>query len=332
VREEPLYLVGSCRLPIASERMPSSADAKAFEEDRMQTMSALPINPRYAALGVENAVLSGTSSRHSAIDCEGWLSIKGMLGGSAVWESGSRRWTVNEDCCLILNDRQAYTLTIESAQPATTFCVFFSRGFVEDIYHASVTPAADLLDDPRAGRCEFHQGLEPRSSPISAAVRRLHAAIEGMTREDWDNRFLELAKSMIQERHHASERAAKLPAARQSTREELYRRVLRGRDHLLSSSGERVLLSEIARQACLSPFHFHRSFTRIFGATPHQYLTAYRMERAMGLLRQRSVTDVALESGFDSPASFTNLFRRHFGYPPTKVRSRIARVQGGELA
>lgn len=282
----------------------------------------LPINPRYAALGVENAVLSGTSSRHSATDCEGWLSVKGMLRGSAVWESGSRRWTVNEDCFLILNDRQPYTLTMESAQPATTFCVFFARGFVEDIYRASVTPAADLLDDPRAGRCEFHARLEPRSSPIGAAVRRLHDAKEGMTREEWDDGFLALAKRLVQEHHHASERAAKLSAARQSTREELYRRVLRGRDYLLSTRGERMALSEIARQACLSPYHFHRSFTRIFGATPHRYLKAYRMERAAGLLRQRSVTEVALESGFESPGSFTNVFRRHFGYPPTKVRNR----------
>lgn len=285
-------------------------------------MSGLSINPQYAALGLENSVLSGTSSRHSAIDCEGWLSLKGMLRGSAVWESESRRWTVNEDCCLILNDRQPYTLTIESTQPVTTFCVFFARGFVEDIYRASVTPTADLLDEPRAGRCEFHPRLEPRSSPISAAVRRLHSATKGMTQEDWDNRFLELAMSMIQEHHHGSERAAKLPTARQSTRDELYRRVLLGRDHLLSTSSERVPLSEVARQAFLSPFHFHRSFTRIFGATPHQYLTAYRLERAAGLLRQRSVTEVAFDSGFESPAAFTNLFRRHFGYPPTKVRSR----------
>jgi AraC family transcriptional regulator len=295
-------------------------------------MSALPINPRYAALGVENAVLSGTSSRHSATDCEGWLSIKGMLRGSAVWESGSRRWMVNEDCCLILNDRQPYTLTIESTRPATTFCMFFARGFVEDIYRASVTAAADLLDDPRPGRCEFHQGLEPQSSPISAAVRRLHCTTKGMTRENWDLRFLELANSMIQEHHRASERAAKLPAVRRSTREELYRRVLRGRDHLLSSSGEHVSLSEIAHQACLSPFHFHRSFTRIFGATPHQYLTAYRMERAAGLLRQKGVTEVAFESGFESPASFTNLFRRHFGYPPTQVRNRTAQVPRRQLS
>lgn len=296
------------------------------KEDRAQTMNVLPINPRYDALGVENTVLSGTSSRYSATDCEGWLSIKGMLRGSAVWASGSRRWSVNEDCLLVLNDRQSYTLTMESTQPATTFCVFFARGFVEDIYRANVTSAADLLDDPGAGRCEFYPRLEARSSPISSAVRRLHPAKKGMTREDWDQRFLELAKSMIEEHHHASKQAAKLPAARRSTQEELYRRVLRGRDHLLSSSGERVRLTEIAREACLSPFHFHRSFTRIFGATPHQYVTAYRMERAAGLLKQRGVTEVAFESGFDSPASFTNVFRRHFGYPPTKLRTRTAQV------
>jgi transcriptional regulator GlxA family with amidase domain len=42
----------------------------------------------------------------------------------------------------------------------------------------------------------------------------------------------------------------------------------------------------MARAACLSPNHFLRSFKKAFHQTPHQYLTARRLERARALLRQ----------------------------------------------
>ena len=141
-----------------------------------------------------------------------------------------------------------------------------------------------------------------------------------MTREDWEDQFREIATRMLEQHHQAAERAAKLPATRPSTRIELYRRVLRGRDFLLSLSSENVPLNALAREACLSPFHFHRSFTQIFGSTPHQYLTAYRMDRATRLLKSLTVTEVALESGFESPASFSSLFRRHYGRPPSAFK------------
>jgi AraC-like DNA-binding protein len=118
---------------------------------------------------------------------------------------------------------------------------------------------------------------------------------------------------------------AKLPAARAATRSELYRRLLRGRDFLLSSLDARVRLKEAAREACLSPYHFHRAFRQVFGETPHRFLLRQRLARAASLLRHRdmSVTDVCLETGFESLPSFSTLFRRHFGVAPRDFRRFI---------
>ena len=64
---------------------------------------------------------------------------------------------VNEDCWLLLNDRQRYTITIESRQPVSTFCPFFERGFVEDVNRARLSSSQELLDSPQPGRAaEFY--------------------------------------------------------------------------------------------------------------------------------------------------------------------------------
>ena len=147
--------------------------------------------------------------------------------------------------------------------------------------------------------------------------------LQGTTsRQTLEENFYRIAAEMVREQQHADVAAARLPAVRLSTRQELYRRLLRGRDYLLSSLDQPIRLNDMAQAACLSPYHFHRAFTRVFGDTPRHYLTRQRLEKASHLLRQEhhAVTEVCLESGFESLGSFSSLFRRHFGVSPREFR------------
>lgn len=130
---------------------------------------------------------------------------------------------------------------------------------------------------------------------------------------------------MVRERRETVCAMNRLPAVRPSTREEVYRRLLRGRDFMLASTQNPIGLKDIAAAACLSPFHFHRSFTQAFRETPHQYLTRHRLDFAAHLLRRTkmSITDVGLEVGFETPASFSDLFRRHYRMTPSDYRRSI---------
>jgi AraC family transcriptional regulator len=289
---------------------------------------ALPLNPSGNQLGQENAVLSGTAARYHVPDFEGCLSLKCVMRGSACWETGGRRFILNADSYLILNDRQHYTITIEAREKATTFCLFFRRGFVEDVHRAMVTPQSALLDSPvTEGTLEFFNRLEPQDCPVLDRVRRFHGYVrsEQLTRDAWEQQFLAIAEQLVWERKETLGAIARLPAARAATRREVFRRLLRGRDFLLASLGEPIRLEEMASAACLSPFHFHRSFTRAFGETPHQYLTRQRLELAARQLRQssRSVTEIGLAAGFETPASFSDRFRRKYGVSPRDYRRAI---------
>ena len=282
------------------------------------------INPPSDRLGRENAVLSGRGSRYYVPDFEGCLSVKTVIDGTATWETENRRFVLDEDRWLVLNDRQRYTITIDSIRPVTTFCLFFERGFVEEVYRAQVTPSEVLLDSPQPSRMhavEFVTRIESPDGPL-AFLRRFHRELSAgrITEIEWESNFLKAAEVLTLSRSDMLSAIARVPAQRNSTRLELYRRLARGRDFLLSSLDEPIRLHDMARAACLSPFHFHRAFSRAFGETPHQCLTRHRLQRAAKLLCETdlSITEICLATGFESAASFSELFRRHHNVSPRK--------------
>jgi len=110
--------------------------------------------------------------------------------------------------------------------------------------------------------------------------------------------------------------------------EETLERLYRSREFLAESFDQRVRLSDAARQACLSPFHYHRMFVRAFGETPHDFLTRRRIDRAKQLLARDvcPVTEVCLAVGYESLGSFSSLFRSVVGRSPSEYRQSLRRV------
>ncbi len=82
-------------------------------------------------------------------------------------------------------------------------------------------------------------------------------------------------------------------------------------------------LTALAKQARLSPYHFLRTFERLTGLTPHQYILRTRLRSAaVRLLRTREkVLDIALDSGFGDVSNFNHAFRTEFGMSPRKYRA-----------
>ncbi|MBB5055860.1 AraC-like DNA-binding protein [Granulicella aggregans] len=109
----------------------------------------------------------------------------------------------------------------------------------------------------------------------------------------------------------------------------LYRRIVQAKLFIDAHSAERIDATDIADEACYSKYHFIRTFRDIYGKTPHQYLTAVRVDKAKALLETgMPVTEVCLSVGFDSLGSFTGLFKRRTGVTPsTFQRERLARRQ-----
>jgi AraC family transcriptional regulator len=85
---------------------------------------------------------------------------------------------------------------------------------------------------------------------------------------------------------------------------------------------EEISLAALAELVDLSLYHFARTFTQSFGAPPHRYHMARRMDRAKGLLQRPalSVTQIGARIGFRETSSFTRAFRKFTGLTPTEYR------------
>ena len=66
-----------------------------------------------------------------------------------------------------------------------------------------------------------------------------------------------------------------------------------------------MTLEALARQAALSPFHFHRLFKSVTGMTPKAWQQAWRARRLREALGQGAkITDAALSAGFPDSSSY----------------------------
>jgi len=100
-----------------------------------------------------------------------------------------------------------------------------------------------------------------------------------------------------------------------------FRRVL---EHIDEHASEPLSVERLSRIAAFSKHHFHRQFSALFEIAVHEYVKAVRLMRAsdqLGFRYWRSVLDVALDSGYESPEAFARAFKKHFGQTPSQFQS-----------
>ncbi len=102
-------------------------------------------------------------------------------------------------------------------------------------------------------------------------------------------------------------------------------RMIRAREYLDEHICDPSLrVGELAAGAGISEVYFRKEFQRCYGASPLSYIKKRRIDLAKRLLSTGlyTVTEVALQAGFDSISYFSAEFRRLVGTTPANYRKK----------
>lgn len=84
---------------------------------------------------------------------------------------------------------------------------------------------------------------------------------------------------------------------------------------------EELTLSSIANEIEISKYHFIKEFKKHTGITPNQYLQIKKVNWTKELLQKNiPLSHIAYECGFTDQSYMIKVFKRFYGYTPTKLK------------
>jgi AraC-like DNA-binding protein len=283
---------------------------------RAATGTAGPPAARLVAAGegwmVEDVVCSSGPGDRSYEEQHSHVRVAIVAAGSFQYRAASRNGTARElmtpGSVLLASEGQCFECGHDHG--AGDRCLSF--GYTPD-YFESLTGGA-------SGTREFPVVRLPPMRELSPLVARACAGVTGDVDVAWEELSVELGARAVQLANASSSDLNRTPEGATARVTRIVRRIERDPDSALT-------LRSLARDAGLSPFHFLRTFERLTGVTPHQYVLRTRLrEAAMRLMAgPAKILEIALDCGFGDVSNFNRAFRAEFGVSPRAYRTCYGR-------
>jgi AraC family transcriptional regulator len=238
------------------------------------------------------------------------VSIAVVAAGSFQYRSAAGRELMTPGSLMLGSPGQSYECGHEHGAGDRCVSFWYAPDYFERI-------AADA--GARPARPAFPMGRLPPLRALSPLIARACAGLAGSV--PWEELGVQLAARTAQVAGGFSPDRPDPPASAVARVTEAVRLIERGPDEALT-------LGRLARAARLSPYHFLRTFERLTGVTPHQYVLRARLREAAVRLASGpgKVLDIALDCGFGDVSNFNRAFRNEFGVSPRAYRSKETRT------
>ncbi len=90
-----------------------------------------------------------------------------------------------------------------------------------------------------------------------------------------------------------------------------------------------LTLKELSKVAGFSKYHFHRIFKSIIGENMSNYIRRVRLSSTtLKFKTDKKITQIALESGYETNSSFSKAFKNHFGITPKEFSENAKKKKG----
>lgn len=236
----------------------------------------------------------------AAVELHGGFSLSFVRQGSFGYRSLGREFELTAGSILVGHPGDEYVCTHEHACGDECLSFYF---------------APEIVDAPGLATAEWRVGALPPLGPLIVAAELGQAAVDGRGGIAPDEAGFLLAARF------ACTVTGNAPVRREARARDR-RRAVEASMWIDENAELPIRLQDAAAHVGLSPFHFLRLFANVLGVTPHQHLVRCRLRRAAHQLAEDhpSITEVALDAGFEDLSNFVRTFRRAAGVSPGVYR------------
>lgn len=309
-----------------------------LEALKMNDLSVVCVDEHTAAKKVTDHTLVGKNLVASGVLRPGTqsfvspLSLRYALQDQFKIRTEFGHYCVSPSTFVMLNEGQRGELTVEQNASPRPLTLVFEQKYMSDVTRSFSAPLVSSLDVDRDGIVvRFPECIQHDTAfEIGPKLRALGTAcLRGDSSESIADKFRAVTECVVLVYSAASRQIESIDSVRPGTRAELYRRIQRAYIYIQDAYNEELCLEKIARVACMSPHHFHRVFSQVYGITPLRALADRRMQMAHRLLETTDtpVSAICRAVGYHSAPTFSNLFRAKFGLPPSLLQQRSRRVR-----
>lgn len=275
-------------------------------------LPAAPIDSDFCAL---NAVWCGGIKQQLALPNYGYIFAIFPLSRTPI--ACADVLILPDQYLLLTRTNELYTLqNVAQADEATVLVLMLSPGFVVEM--------ADFVGVPADFQALLHAVPLPQGDDFSGVLRQLAGSL---TQSVIANElFMEVVGQLLRLLRLRNAAVMGMNKRKQNTVNDLVPRLLQARQFIEAHFAEAIKTQDVAAHVMLSEYHFARLFKAAFGVTVHQYVMRLRLNQARYLLEvsEQSVTEIALNVGYNSLSAFIHAFGNYVGLTPSAYQARFA--------
>ncbi|NRA38426.1 MAG: helix-turn-helix transcriptional regulator [Planctomycetes bacterium] len=244
------------------------------------------------------------------------LEIGFCIQGSGVLLVEGRLQAFHSGCCSIIRRNDCHRMR-STENTSSTWCFFFIK---PELLLAGPHYDTSLLKSDTLGGNDFPNILYPEQYPTPCTlIKEMYRCLDTQT-ADYKSMMGCLVGALMPALHQLPGQTE----AKKTAKDQSFPRIAPALKHIGNNLNEEVRIENLASICKVSLAHFRRLFQDAMCESPKQYLNRFRIHHAAAMLQssRRSVIDIALACGFQSPSSFNRQFRNIMDCSPREWRNK----------
>ena len=214
------------------------------------------------------------------------FSIRALKKGYQYYQIKNRVHVLHRENFLIVNEGEFFENYIEPYGKAEGTIIAFNTKFLQQYLFELNHSNLQLLDRPNGktpNTLYFYENTYLRNPALNTLFKEITDSIRLGIKAPifYQQRFVKLLDAIVASQNSLLYQIETIQAAKKSTKEELYHRLSDAKDFMDAHLSEKITLQKIAQNACLSPFHFLRTFNALFSNFALSILTPPTIKKSL---------------------------------------------------